>query len=408
VLVFLATNLASASSSPQIAALPAAPAGAALHPRAPFSYRIAGTEKRPYKYDAKAEIQAYALLVADAYAQSLADGQALKTAIDAFLASPDDDTLARARDAWLYGRRSWELTEAFRFYDGPVDVAESGAAPLARLDGWPVDPAAIDYVDDNPTAGIVNNMKLALTRATLLGRQSQAGPDRAVTTGWHAVEFLLWGQEPPALGETGDRPPTDYLAGQPNNDRRRTYLRIVSEMLVEDLRYLAESWEPKSRNYATDFRLLNQREALGRMLNGVAQLAGRELATNRLATALDTRDRRKLTSRFSGGSYQDFVFAIDGIHKVWTGESGREVRPGLQTLIARVDPLLAQRIDRGLDRAADSLAALYTPLDRETLAAAANAPARETAEQAIAALKQLASLLRDAGQKLGVSVDLPD
>jgi putative iron-regulated protein len=229
-----------------------------------------------------------------------------------------------------------------------------------------------------------------------------------VTTGWHAIEFLLWGQAN-APGEPGDRPVTDFLPGQPNNDRRRAYLKLVSDMLIEDLHYLVESWDPKNRNvYAGAFRLLNQREALGRIMNGVALLAGQELATTRLAGALDSGARDALTSPFSETSYQDLVFALYGFQNVWTGDQGGETRPGLGLLIGRVDPALAQKIGHAFDHAEQSVAALRTPLDRETLPAPPDSPARQDAERAIADLKRLASLVRDAGLKLGVQVFLPN
>ncbi|HEX4506427.1 MAG TPA: imelysin family protein [Alphaproteobacteria bacterium] len=374
--------------------------------KAPLTYRIAGADRRNSNFDAKAEIQGYAELAADTYAAALTDAQALHTALDAFLATPDDNTLTRARDAWINARRSWLLTEAFRFYDGPIDAADNEQGPLTRLDGWPVDPAAIDYVEDNPTAGIVNDMKQALTRQTLLA-QVKAGH---AVTGWHAIEFLLWGQEPAGdIGDPGDRPVTDYLPNQPNNDRRRAYLKLAADMLVDDMHYLVESWDPKSRNsYAAAFRLLNQREALGRIMNGVALLAGQDLAIARLGAALDTKDPHKLTSRFSAQNYQDFVFALRGIRNVWTGDFGGETRPGLSTIVGRIDPAGAQRIAHALDHAEESVSLLESPLERETLPAAPTSPPRQMAERAIADLKRFASLMRDAGAKMGIAVYLPN
>ena len=394
-------------SGPCLAADPAKPAAAAQPAaKAPLTYRIAGADRRTSNFDAKAEIQGYAQLAADTYAAALADAQSMHAAIDAFLATPDDNTLTRARDAWINARRSWLLTEAFRFYDGPIDAADDERGPLNRLDGWPVEPATIDYAEDNPTAGLVNDMKQALTRQTLLAQVKAGRP----VTGWHAIEFLLWGQEPAgAIGDPGDRPVTDYLPNQPNNDRRRAYLKLAADMLVDDMRYLVESWDPKSRNsYAAAFRLLNQREALGRIMNGVAQLAGQELAITRLGAALDTKDPRKLTSRFSAQNYQDFVFDLRGIRNVWTGDFGGETRPGLATIVGRIDPALAQRIAHALDHAEESVAHLESPLERETLPAAPTSPARQTAERAIADLKRFASLVRDAGTKMGIAVYLPN
>src|ERR1700754_3169434 len=187
IIVSLAIGLAVNGHS--FAAETAKPASGTAQPaaKAPLSYRIAGADRRASNFDAKAEIQGYAQLAADTYAAALADAQALHAALDAFLATPDDNTLTRARDAWINARRGWLLTEAFRFYDGPIDVADNEQGPLTRLDGWPVDPAAIDYVEDNPTAGIVNDMKQALTRATLTAQDKAGRP----VTGWHAIEFLL-------------------------------------------------------------------------------------------------------------------------------------------------------------------------------------------------------------------------
>ena len=403
--------LVCASSLAVAATKPAVTPPAAQSPDHPQTYRIPGGDRHAFNYDAHAEIQGYAQLVADSYAAALSDAQYMGTAIGAFLATPSDDTLTHARDAWTHARRTWEMTEAFHFYDGPVDVADSEPGPIERMDGWPIDPAAIDYVDGNPTAGIVNDMKLALTRATLTGHPGKgAVQPHSVATGWHAIEFLLWGQDPSgAAGEPGDRPVTDYLAGQPNNDRRRAYLKLTSDMLVEDLKYLVESWDPKSHNsYAAAFRLLNQREAVGRILNGVGQLTGQELANNRLAAPLDAEDRRLLTSRFSATSYQDLIFALRGVRNVWSGDQGGTSRPGIGVLVGRVDAPLGQKILHALNHAEESVALLRTPLERETLPALAGSPAREDAERAIADLKQLANLLRDAGAKLGVTVYLPN
>ncbi len=378
---------------------------ASRNPHTP-TYRIATPDRRSYNYDARAEIQAYAQLAFDSYNAALADGMQLRTSIDAFLAAPSDNTLTHARDAWVNARRSWEQTEAFRFYDGPIDVADNGEGPLKRIDGWPVDPIVLDYTQDNPTAGIVNNMKLALTRTTLIGAQNQAG-EHMVATGWHAIEFLLWGQENEA-GESGDRAATDYLPGQPNNDRRRAYLKLTADLLVDDLHYLVESWDPKTQNYGAAFRLLNQRESVGRIMNGIALLSGQELPITRLAAALDSKDQKLLTSRFSGTSYNDFTFALRGVRNVWTGDQGAESRPGLEVLVTRADPALAQRIAHALNLAEGSVAALHAPLERETLPAMPGSPARQTAERAIADMKRLASLIRDAGVKLGVAVTLPN
>jgi len=122
----IATNQSQAASQPPASTTQAASAQTA---RRPLTYRIAGSDRHAYKYDAKPEIQGYAQLVADTYTAALADAQQMKTAISAFLATPNDDTLTHARNAWINARRSWEQTEAFRFYDGPIDMTDSEPGP---------------------------------------------------------------------------------------------------------------------------------------------------------------------------------------------------------------------------------------------------------------------------------------
>jgi len=184
-------------------------------------------------------------------------------------------------------------------------------------------------------------------------------------------------------------------------------LRLADRITTVSPTYAAEICTPEG-GMGLDGLLRGRADRLSGILNGIAQLTGQELAINRLAAALDAKDRNALTSHFSGASYQDLVFALRGVRNVWTGDFGGETRPGLGGLIARVDPALAQKILHALDHAEESVSMLETPLDRETLAAAPNSSARQTAEGAIANLKSLASLIRDAGAKLGVMVILPN
>ena len=409
-------------AQPQITPVAAVAATAVPRTATPVTYRLAGSERHAYNYDAKAEIQGLHGPVGRriVYAVALDDGQRLKAAIGrALLANPSDDTLTRARDAWTNARRSWEQTEAFRFYDGPIDVAdiETGEpGPLDRLDGWPVDPAAIDQVEGNPTAGIINDMKVALTVRTLLDRCEPAQRQRPYRHHRLACDRIpAVGRGVQSLGDAW-RPPADRLFARParTTSAAEPISSSTSDLLVEDLHYLVGflAEQGAKGNYAATFQLSNQREALGRIMNGIGQLAGQELAIRRLAAALDSKDPRLLTSRFSGTSYDDFVFALRGVRNVWMGDYDGDTQTGLEVLVEpRSTPSWrnAHRCTR-LDHAEASIAA------RCADAAGARNPSRllvicrpaQTAERAIADLKRLASLIRDAGSKLGVQVYLPD
>jgi putative iron-regulated protein len=191
--------------------------------------------------DAKAAAETYADLVDASYGASIGSATTLRTAIQALLASPNDATLAAAKQAWLAARDDYVPTEAFRFYDGPIDNPDDG--PEGQINAWPMDEAYVDYVTSSPKAGIVNNTAKYPTITTdVLVETNEKGGEKNISTGWHAIEFLLWGEDTTA-GSPGQRPVSDYTLG-PNATRRAEYLRLTTDLLVDDLTGVAEQWAP--------------------------------------------------------------------------------------------------------------------------------------------------------------------
>ncbi len=350
-------------------------------------------------YDAGPQIDSYVALVHATYAKAAADADALRGAIRALLDQPGPDTLAAARHAWINARVAYLQTETFRFYDGPIEEIEG------RINAWPMNEAFVDYVEGAPDAGIVNDPALPIDRATILAND-QVTDEADVTTGWHAIEFLLWGQDLSAFGP-GNRPAADFVAGIGNNDRRRAYLAEVTDLLVEDLESLAQAWAPDAAaGYAAGLRAMDQREALGRIINGMAILAGFEMMAERLAVALDSGDQEDEHSCFSDNTHNDFIYNIRGIRNVWFGDFGEHDGAGLDALVASLDPALSARVTGLINRAEATIADLDQPFDR-ILAAAPDSAARAEAEAAIKALEHLTAGLVEVGRRLGVVVLVP-
>ncbi|HZP20853.1 MAG TPA: imelysin family protein [Bauldia sp.] len=363
---------------------------------APESYALPGSA--PFAYDAGAEIAAYAEGVHRSYVAAAAAAKRMQEAIAAFLADPTREKLAAARAAWVAARPAYLVTEAFRFYDGPIEDIEG------RLNAWPLNEAFLDYVAGKPDAGIINDPAIPISLLSI-DERDQVSDESNVTTGWHAVEFLLWGQDLSATGP-GARPASDYAPGEGNNDRRRRYLELVTGQLVSDIARLADSWAPGADNYAKAFRALAPREAIGRILNGMAVLAGSELMSERMAVGLDSGDQEDEHSCFSDTTHQDFVFDVKGIADVWNGTTAGGNGAGIGGLVRRVDPALAGRVDGLVADAVARVAALGDPWDR-VLAAPPGSPPREAAEAAVQALGALGQGLKEAGEKLGVLVQIP-
>lgn len=356
------------------------------------SYKLDTTDPNAFAYDAKAQISAYASLVHDSYSEAKAAADQMAAAIDAMLDAPSPDTLAAARAAWVAARPAYLKTETFRFYDGPIEAIEG------EINAWPMNEAFIDYVEGKPGSGLINDSKSSLA-ADALSALNQKSDEADVTTGWHAIEFLLWGQDL-SLDGPGNRPYTDYVAGNGNAERRRAYLKAVTEKLVGDLQGLEQAWAPGvAGNYRDKFEKLDQREALGRIVNGMAILAGFEFMSERMGVALDSGDQEDEHSCFSDTTKQDFVYDLKGIAEVWR-------KTGLADLVKSRDAGLAGQVDALLVKAEASIGALGDPWDK-VLRAEPTSPERKAAEDALASLQALADGLTKVGSNLGLLVLIP-
>ena len=186
----------------------------------------------------------YADIVHASYQDSLELAVALNEALVAFVAMPDADTLAAARDAWLASNEPYGQTEAYRFYGGPIDDEDG---PEGLLNAWPLDEAYIDYVDGDADAGIINNTEdyPEITKDLLISL-NEVGAEENISTGYHAIEFLLWGQDF-YEDSAGQRSHEDYSSA-PNAERRGQYLLITGELLVENLQDMVDQWDPANED----------------------------------------------------------------------------------------------------------------------------------------------------------------
>ena len=349
-----------------------------------------------------AVLRHYGVMVHAAYEDSHAGAVALQQAVAALVAAPSADTLAAARKAWLAAREAYGQTEAFRFYGGPIDD-EKG--PEGRLNSWPLDEAYIDYVKGKPNAGIVNDPRIVISKAAL-ARLNEKGGEENIAAGWHAVEFLLWGQD---LSDTGPgaRSHEDFVDGKaPNAARRRQYLSVAAELLVDDLRYLVVSWGPGARNYRARFEA-GGLESLRKMIVGLGSLSRGELAGERMEVALNTQDQEDEHSCFSDNTHRDIVANALGIENVWLGRykrvNGQELQgPSLRALVAARDAALAERTTRQIAASVAAAQAIQAPFDREIIGGR-DAPGRQRIQKTIDSLVQQSKDLVEAAAAIGIT-----
>jgi putative iron-regulated protein len=328
---------------------------------------------------------------------------ALRKAVQAFVEQPSSDALAAARNAWRAARETYGQTEAFRFYGGPIDD-ERG--PEGRLNAWPIDESFVDGVKTKPTAGIINNRKISITKKTLASYNERGGEEN-IATGWHAIEFLLWGQDFNDQGP-GDRSFEDFVDGKtPNADRRREYLRVVSDLLIDDLRYLVNAWAPNAK---TNYRVRFERggiESMRKMFAGLGSLSRGELAGERLEVALASQDQEDEHSCFSDNTHRDVVANTLGIQNVWLGRyrrlDGTQIDgPGLRPLVAAKNATLAERVTRQIAASVAAAEAIQAPFDREIIGSQ-DAPGRQRVRKTIDSLVQQSKDLVEAANAVGIT-----
>lgn len=318
----------------------------------------------------------YANIALAGYEDSLTTAKALDAAIDALIADPSDETLNAARAAWKAARIPYQQTEAFRFGNPIVDEWEG------RVNAWPLDEGLIDYVDAGYgtesdsnalyVANVIANPKITIdgtevdaTDITpeLLQNELQeaAGVESNVATGYHAIEFLLWGQD---LNGTeagaGNRPFTDYSTAD-HADRRAAYLKAASTLLVSDLEEMVGNWTETGAARAALPEL-----GLSAILTGMGSLSFGELAGERMKLGLLLHDPEEEHDCFSDNTHISHLQDAQGIENVYLGKytrvDGSVVEgPSLSEVIAAKDAALDSEIKTLL---ADTLAKMQVMADR--------------------------------------------
>ncbi|OOW07461.1 peptidase [Pseudomonas sp. MF6396] len=385
---------------------------------------------------AQAVVKHYAEMVYAVYSDSLSTAKTLQTAVDAFLAKPDADTLAAARTAWVAARVPYLQSEVFRFGNTIIDDWEG------QVNAWPLDEGLIDYVDKsyehalgNPaaTADIIANTEIQvgedkvdvkdLTPEKLASLNELGGSEANVATGYHAIEFLLWGQDLNGTGPgAGNRPASDYLQGEGatggHNERRRAYLKAVTQLLVNDLEEMVGNWKPAvADNYRATLEAEPVANGLRKMLFGMGSLSLGELAGERMKVSLEANSPEDEQDCFSDNTHYSHFYDAKGIRNVYLGEYTRTdgtklSGPSLSSLVAKVDPATDNTLKADLEATEAKIQVMVDHALKgehyDQLIAADNAAGNQIVRDAIAALVKQTGAIEQAAGKLGITDLNPD
>ena len=257
--------------------------------------------------------------------------------VNNFLDNTTEANLEKVKESWLAARKIYQQTEVFRFGNPVVDDWEG------KVNAWPLDEGLIDYVDntkyypsenDFSNFNVIANKKLkvegtlvdaSIIDFDLLEKQLHeiGGNEANVATGYHAIEFLLWGQDLNGTEKgAGNRPYTDfslYNCTNENCDRRRQYLLVTSELLVRDLQDMKRSWESDG-TARKDLINDSDNNALKRILTGMGSLSYGELAGERMKLGLMLHDPEEEHDCFSDNTHNSHFFNVVGIQNIYLGK----------------------------------------------------------------------------------------
>lgn len=350
-----------------------------------------------------AVVKQYAAMMRANALDAAAKVHALQSAVDAFVAAPSADGLAAVQAAWLDTRTAYGEFEVSRFYGGPIDIVQG------RVNEWPIDEGFIDYTIGNPTGGIINDAQhFPQLTPTVLASSDERGGIENLSTGYHALEFLLWGQRVDQTDGPGQRPFTDYVDGGTamSQDRRRTYLQAATDLLVGDVDGVAAQWDlgdPSS--YGSTMVSSPPHDQLQLILRGFSNMAVSELYFERMNDPFLTQNRKDEESCFSESTSVDLSANAAGLSTVWLGQYGALAGPGLVNLVDAKDHALAMTMTTELAAARAAIDAIPPPFDHAVLAPAGS-DAHDKVQAALDALAPLAATIRQIAMTLGVTVNI--
>lgn len=309
--------------------------------------------------------RAYADIALAGYEDSLSRAVLLRQAVTDLIETPSDATLAAAREAWRQSRIPYMQTEVFRFGNTVVDDWEG------RVNAWPLDEGLIDYVVGNPDAvNVIANRTLLINGTSVTADpidfallqdvlHEAEGIETNVATGYHAVEFLLWGQDLHGTGPgAGNRPATDFDPARctgGNCDRRIAYLRTATDLLVADLEWMTGAWR-EGGAARTALEDLDAAGVVRVIVTGLGNLAAGELAGARMQVGLELHDPEEEHDCFSDNTHESHYWDAVGLRNVYLARyqrvDGSVIEgPSLSELVRAADPELDQMLHDGIDRA---------------------------------------------------------
>ena len=347
-------------------------------------------EKKQSLVTSEAVVKHYADIALASYSDALSSATTLLKSIESLTSDPTKVNLMNARNAWKAARVPYMQTEVFRFGNPIVDDWEG------RVNAWPLDEGLIDYVaksygeesEDNPfyTMNVIAQDSIVLSGETLATNEISKtllrdtlheadGIEANVATGYHAIEFLLWGQDLNGTDEgAGERPASDFDV---NNcivggcAKRAQYLLVSSQLLIDDLTWMVAQWQQggAARTSLTD----TPNASIDRIFTGMGSLSYGELAGERVKLGVLLHDPEEEHDCFSDNTHYAHFYDVQGIANVYSGTYKKSngqllTGPSLSSLIKAKDSDVDGELTASINASLSAAQALVDSAEKEGIA----------------------------------------
>ena len=238
----------------------------------------------------------------------------------------NNENLSLSKQAWLDAHSAYEITTLHRYFATQL-LGEQGSLALMQIqyqiNHWPIIPGYIDYVNGYPDSGIVHDINVNLDVDSL--REQHGTFDISeVTLGFHVIEFLLWGYDT----DSGPRPAADfdavleltseqtesgYSLDQLSNNRRRLFLSVAIDTLVEDFRALQSLWLAKEPSIRREIESTSETELIVILADSMSAMLTEELLLRSLYPMLNGNFAESIQSPYSRSTQNAVSSQLSGL-----------------------------------------------------------------------------------------------
>ena len=297
------------------------------------------------------------------------------------------ENLNLSKQAWLNAHSAYELTTLHRYYATQL-MGEQDSLVLMQLqyqiNHWPIVPGYIDYVDGYPDSGIVHDINVNLN-ADSLREQHGSFDVSEVTLGFHAIEFLLWGYDADSVA----RPATDfdavleltpkeiesgYTLEQLSNNRRRLFLTVVADTLVNDFLALQSLWLAEEPSISQRIESISGTELIVILADSMSAMLTQELLQRSLYPMLNGDFVESVQSPYSRSTQNAVSSQLSGLERLLL-ERQTENGTTLDLVFSAISNEFSEFFYQNFDASKACLVLLYSNREGDS---ASPATARET------------------------------